>query len=540
MRHRRRRRRRTAASSRSGSRVPRTPSQTPQMSASTASRSTASRAALDRAGVRSTGRSLRRRHSPGSNTARYMLAPWPLDPKRTVAELQELRELTGDENGAQRVAWTETWATARRVAARQARGRPARDEEIDEAGNQWFTLRGASERALLIGGHIDSVPNGGWLDGCLNVMAGVEVLRRIAGGGHAAAHRAARQLGRRGGRALRPLALRLLGRRRVDGRPGRAAPAHRRETASRCPTRCASTASTSTARSRRGSQLESAAAYLELHIEQGPGARVDGPPARRRARHVRRRAPPDHLARPGGARGLDADGQAPRRARRRGEARARDPADRRGGRRRGGVHVGRRRLQAGHRHVGRRDRGAAARPAAPGRRNRSRALLDARARTRASASPRRRTSRSSGSGSGRSSRSSSTRRSSSSPTSRSARCAGTSHRLPSGPLHDAAEVARAGVPTVMLFVQIAARALAHEARGHEARSIWSCRSQALDRLASKTLDRLLGMSTLFGERARPPLPRDRRRGGLHLARGLDDPAPDDDGPEERATRRRRR
>ena len=44
---------------------------------------------------------------------------------------------------------------------------------------------------------------------------------------------------------------------------------------------------------------------------------------------------------------------------------------------------------------------------------------------------------------------------------------GTSHRLPSGPLHDAAEVARAGVPTVMLFVQIAARALAHEARGHE-------------------------------------------------------------------------
>jgi len=56
-------------------------------------------------------------------------------------------------------------------------------EEVDEAGNQWFTLAGASERALLIGGHIDSVPNGGWLDGCLNVMAGVEVLRRIAAEG---------------------------------------------------------------------------------------------------------------------------------------------------------------------------------------------------------------------------------------------------------------------------------------------------------------------------------------------------------------------
>ncbi len=50
---------------------------------------------------------------------------------------------------------------------------------MDEAGNEWFTLRGDSERALLIGGHIDSVPNGGWLDGCLNVMAGVEVLRRV-------------------------------------------------------------------------------------------------------------------------------------------------------------------------------------------------------------------------------------------------------------------------------------------------------------------------------------------------------------------------
>ena len=44
--------------------------------------------------------------------------------------------------------------------------------EVDEAGNQWFTLAGESERALLIGGHIDSVPNGGWLDGCLNVLAG--------------------------------------------------------------------------------------------------------------------------------------------------------------------------------------------------------------------------------------------------------------------------------------------------------------------------------------------------------------------------------
>jgi len=102
-----------------------------------------------------------------------------LQPDRTVAELRELRELTGDENGAQRVAWTETWERARDWLRGRLDGVSV-EEEIDEAGNQWFTLAGASERSLLIGGHIDSVPNGGWLDGCLNVLAGVEVLRRIA------------------------------------------------------------------------------------------------------------------------------------------------------------------------------------------------------------------------------------------------------------------------------------------------------------------------------------------------------------------------
>src|SRR5690242_18626431 len=105
-----------------------------------------------------------------------------LEPKRTVSELEELRELTGDENGAQRVAWTDTWETAREWLRGKVAGTGA-VEEIDEAGNQWFTVAGGSEKALLIGGHIDSVPNGGWLDGCLNVMAGVEVLRRVASEG---------------------------------------------------------------------------------------------------------------------------------------------------------------------------------------------------------------------------------------------------------------------------------------------------------------------------------------------------------------------
>ena len=102
-----------------------------------------------------------------------------LSPERTVSELRELQELTGDENGAQRVAWTDTWERAR-AWLREKVGPTGAEEEVDEAGNQWFTLPGSSERALLIGGHIDSVPNGGWLDGCLNVLAGVEVLRRLA------------------------------------------------------------------------------------------------------------------------------------------------------------------------------------------------------------------------------------------------------------------------------------------------------------------------------------------------------------------------
>ncbi|HXI73366.1 MAG TPA: hydantoinase/carbamoylase family amidase [Verrucomicrobiae bacterium] len=101
-----------------------------------------------------------------------------LNPKRTVAELKELRALTGDENGAQRVAFTPMWVKTRAWLLEKVAGLPL-EIHNDAAGNTWFTLRGESEKCLLIGGHMDSVPNGGWLDGCLNVLAGVEILRRI-------------------------------------------------------------------------------------------------------------------------------------------------------------------------------------------------------------------------------------------------------------------------------------------------------------------------------------------------------------------------
>ena len=86
-----------------------------------------------------------------------------LDPSRTVAELRELRALTGDDEGAQRVCWTETWATARAWMRDKLAALPV-EVEVDEAGQPVGNARRVSPtRAVLIGGHIDSVPNGGWL-----------------------------------------------------------------------------------------------------------------------------------------------------------------------------------------------------------------------------------------------------------------------------------------------------------------------------------------------------------------------------------------
>src|SRR6478672_5758716 len=101
-----------------------------------------------------------------------------LDPKRTVAELKELRNFTADENGAQRVAFTPKWVETRAWLKKKLQDLPV-ETHVDEAGNLWSTLCGKSDRALLIGGHMDSVPNGGWLDGCLDVLAGLEILRRM-------------------------------------------------------------------------------------------------------------------------------------------------------------------------------------------------------------------------------------------------------------------------------------------------------------------------------------------------------------------------
>src|SRR6266516_5673697 len=176
--------------------------------------------------------------------------------------------MTGDEDGAQRVAWTDTWERAREWLRGKVAGLPV-EEEIDQAGNQWFTLRGSSERELLIGGHIDSVPNGGWLDGCLNVMAGVEVMRRVAEDGQPAITvrlvNWADEEGARFGRSL------------FGSSAAAGSMADQDELRARVD---ANGISLPDAVSAHGvdldraldacSQLENAAAYLELHIEQGP------------------------------------------------------------------------------------------------------------------------------------------------------------------------------------------------------------------------------------------------------------------------------
>jgi N-carbamoyl-L-amino-acid hydrolase len=413
----------------------------------------------------------------------------PLSPARTVEELEELRGLTGNEDGAQRVAWTATWESAREWL----RGKVAptgADEEIDAAGNQWFTLRGRSDRALLIGGHIDSVPNGGWLDGALNVVAGVEVLRRIAEDGEPPVTvrlvNWADEEGARFGRSLFGSSAAAGSMRDQDelrslkDRDGIALPDALREHG-------VDLDSALDARS----QLENAAAYLELHIEQGPvlesmdiplgvvlgtfgversritwrgqAAHAGSTPMDKRRdalagaaklalyiRDIAREVGDGAVCTSGGVvtrpgivtsvvetaeqlldqRNLDAD------------------------------KLGRMLQMA---------KDAAARFAEEENIdheweriwNIEPILFDEALIGLADEAIR--------------------------------EVAGTSHRLPSGPLHDAAEVARAGIPTVMLFVQ-SLRGLSHTKLEDTKKEHLELSVQALDRLASKTIDRLAASS----------------------------------------------
>jgi allantoate deiminase len=190
-----------------------------------------------------------------------------VDAARAVSGLRTIARLTGNEDGAQRVAWTDVWITARDWLANELAGIDGVTVDRDEAGNTWATAPGTSDQFVIVGGHLDSVPNGGWLDGTLNVVGGLEVLRALAPEPRELTLKLvdwADEEGARFGRSLLgssacagtldPDAVRGL-----TDRDGTALPdalaAHGVEL---------------DRMKKSGSRLDGALAYLELHIEQGP------------------------------------------------------------------------------------------------------------------------------------------------------------------------------------------------------------------------------------------------------------------------------
>jgi allantoate deiminase len=190
-----------------------------------------------------------------------------VDAPRAVAGLREIARLTGNEDGAQRVAWTDTWIAAREWLANELAGIDGVSVDRDEAGNTWATAPGESDEFVIVGGHLDSVPNGGWLDGTLNVVGGLEVLRALAPERRELTLKLvdwADEEGARFGRSLlgssacagtlEPDAVRGL-----TDRDGTALPD------------ALAVHGVELDRMREsGSRLDGALAYLELHIEQGP------------------------------------------------------------------------------------------------------------------------------------------------------------------------------------------------------------------------------------------------------------------------------
>jgi len=103
-----------------------------------------------------------------------------MNAQRVIADLRELAALTSTPEGAQRLAWGPVWRQSREWFRTQVTALGLRID-TDAAGNNWVTLRGASPKTVIVGSHLDSVPNGGWLDGCLGVIAGLEALRMHVG-----------------------------------------------------------------------------------------------------------------------------------------------------------------------------------------------------------------------------------------------------------------------------------------------------------------------------------------------------------------------
>jgi hydantoinase/carbamoylase family amidase len=104
-----------------------------------------------------------------------------MDADRVLADLRELADLTGGPDGARRVCWTDEWTKAREFLRSRLDELPV-EVSIDQADNLWADLPGQADGFVIVGSHVDSVPNGGWLDGALGIFTAVEALRQQAGG----------------------------------------------------------------------------------------------------------------------------------------------------------------------------------------------------------------------------------------------------------------------------------------------------------------------------------------------------------------------
>jgi hydantoinase/carbamoylase family amidase len=197
-----------------------------------------------------------------------------IDAGRVIADLRELARRTSDEAGAQRLCWGEGWRAARGFLG-ELLAEIGLEPEIDEAGNAWAYLPGERQPALAVGSHLDSVPNGGWLDGAFGVMGALGMLRAWAG----AEARPPRTLalvdwadeeGARFGRSL-------FGSSAAAGTFEPAELANARDGEGR---RALGVLAENGVDLERvldsGSRLERLGAYLELHIEQGPVLESEG------------------------------------------------------------------------------------------------------------------------------------------------------------------------------------------------------------------------------------------------------------------------
>ncbi len=106
-----------------------------------------------------------------------------LDPQAVIADLDELATKSGGRfAGAKRLAWSPDWQEARSwLSAKLVE--LGFEPERDQAGNLWAAIAGAEDRFMIVGSHIDAVPNGGWLDGALGLMTALETVRQLSRAG---------------------------------------------------------------------------------------------------------------------------------------------------------------------------------------------------------------------------------------------------------------------------------------------------------------------------------------------------------------------